>query len=469
MSPNTGEGLWHRFRFSSQPRLWLTLLLVVVALGVLAPQLDPRPLTFFDGLGYFSYLPALFEGRPFDLQEFAYPPLHAQWRNYPGTGRTVNPWGVGPALSWLPWYAGARLLYPGLGPMDQLLWRSCALGTLVTALAGVVLLFWALAAVLPRWAAGAGALAGLVATPVLAYAANVPFTSLALSFALVSAVLWLTLTRDLGRPWVWLAMGMACGLLAASRPQAMIFAALPLARRRPSGGQAALGGLGFLLLFFPQMLYWRMTFGSWLVLAQQQSIPEFFRVPAVGSVLFSPKHGLFSTHPLLLVGAGGLVALALRPGWRRLGVMALGLVAVETVVNALPFDWWGGWSFGARRFCEAMPLFALGIGYAFSRLPWLTLAGVAAAWWNLALLWAWTTDIPQYQYCFQLYGRSIHPVSPLSVAVVGAVARHLATTPGLAAGTAGSLALAGWLLARSRAGKRGAREEQAVSPAGRQP
>lgn len=140
-----------------------------------------------------------------------------------------------------------------------------------------------------------------------------------------------------------------------------------------------------LLAFFPQMLMWRMTYGHWLVNASR---PGYLGRPALLQVLFSPRHGLFLWHPLLLVGLAGLVALARRPGLRRLAVAALLVFAAQVVINAMPVDWWGNAGFGARRFCSTLPLLSLGLAYALSKLPWLAPAPVLAAYWNFGLLWA---------------------------------------------------------------------------------
>ena len=85
-------------------------------------------------------------------------------------------------------------------------------------------------------------------------------------------------------------------------------------------------------------------------------------------VLFSGFHGLFSWHPVTLVGVTGLVAL-----WLRSPVVALALggffVAQVLVVSSYD-TWWGGASFGARRFVNCTPVFALGLAALFE---WLRL------------------------------------------------------------------------------------------------
>lgn len=408
-------------------------LLAVLGVGLLVslPQLATAPLRYFDALGYFCYLPAAFEGHPFqldDLKELELERCHvkAPWRSWPATGRVVNPWGVGPALGWLPWYAGARLLYPTAPADSPPFWRACAIGTVAISLAGLAFLYLALASRLPRWPAAGGAAACVLCTPIYAYVGLVPYYSHHFNFALCSLLLWLLLTRPLGQGRAWLAMGLVVGLLASSRPQLCLLALVPWLAGRPRPAHLALAAGGCLVGFFPQMLYWRMTFGQWLVNPQAELWQGFFHVPAVWQVLFSLRRGILLWHPLLWVALAGLVW-----GWRR-GKLPAGLVVgslivlgLETVLNSAAADWWGGWGFGPRRFSGLMPLLAAGMGVALARLPWLVIALTGAAWWNAALCWGWWQTGGRLYWAtlarYTILHYPLYPVAAVSVAVVAAV------------------------------------------------
>jgi hypothetical protein len=415
---NQPRAIWRNRDF------WLALLLVAIGLLIILPRFQPAPHVHGDGLGYFSYLPALFAGRPFDLYEFAAPKQHVRWRHYRATGRTVNQWCIGPAVAWLPWYAAGRLLYPQFPLTDDRMWIACGVGTIVITLSGIVLLFLALRALVPWWAALAAAAAGLLCTPVLAYSTAVPFFSHHLTFALVGVLLWLVLTRDLrSAAWApWAVAGLACGLLTATRLPRAFFAILPFAMiwpHKPQLRQVTAFGAAFLLMFAPQMLFWKMTFGQWLVIPQTAIRPNFLRAPAVWQVLWSPLHGLFFWHPLLLVGIIGLGFALWQPALRRLAALALILFAIETLMNAMPFDWWASWAFGARRFCDIVPLLSVGLAFLLMRLPILLVAVLAAGWWNLAMLWAWMRPAPEPS------GFVLHPEQPLTLPVARAILAHL--------------------------------------------
>ena len=81
--------------------------------------------------------------------------------------------------------------------------------------------------------------------------------------------------------------------------------------------------------------------------------------PAIVPILFSAQHGLFAWHPVTLLGFLGLI-----PFWKRnpyrTAVVVLLLVGF-VYVNASLVGWWGGASFGMRRFVGVLPFMAPGI------------------------------------------------------------------------------------------------------------
>ncbi len=72
-------------------------------------------------------------------------------------------------------------------------------------------------------------------------------------------------------------------------------------------------------------------------------------------LLFSSWHGLFSTHPVLLVGLVGLLWSIRRR--QPLGVAFLLAFVPMTVLNSAVDDWWAGSSFGMRRYDSLLPFF----------------------------------------------------------------------------------------------------------------
>lgn len=115
---------------------------------------------------------------------------------------------------------------------------------------------------------------------------------------------------------------------------------------------------GIFLAFIPQMLAWQILYGSPLTAPQGEGFFQFFR-PEMLNVWFSTKRGLFTWSPILLFAVLGFVPLFQKN--RLLGAATILIFVLETYVNSIVNDWWGGEAFGARRFISLMPFFALGL------------------------------------------------------------------------------------------------------------
>jgi hypothetical protein len=101
-----------------------------------------------------------------------------------------------------------------------------------------------------------------------------------------------------------------------------------------------------------------VLYGSPITAPQGGGFFQFLH-PELLNVWFSTKRGLFSWSPILIFGLVGFV-----PLYRKnhlLGAAALVIFVLESYVNSIVNDWWGGEAFGARRFISLMPFFALGL------------------------------------------------------------------------------------------------------------
>jgi hypothetical protein len=163
--------------------------------------------------------------------------------------------------------------------------------------------------------------------------------------------------------------------------------------RRTLGGSAVFLA-AMILAFSPQMMAWHAIYGSWIARSPVGPQVRWFD-PHLVDILWSARNGLFSTTPLLYLGAIGLVVLAFaRPA---IALPALAAIAVMTYFNACIQDWWGSAGFGARRFDGTVPLFALGMAAfidagaaVLKRYPrTLTVAALSLlALWNVAAVGA---------------------------------------------------------------------------------
>jgi hypothetical protein len=174
------------------------------------------------------------------------------------------------------------------------------------------------------------------------------------------------------------------------RPEYAVLAALPLvdvalelraalAERAGRGARVArlvelarglaMGALGAAIAFSPQMIAWRIQYGTLATIPQGQSFMQW-GASLWSEVLFHPRAGLLPWTPLAVPSLVGLGLL-----WRRERGLAgplFALVALVVYVNGAAWDWWGGYSYGARRCSSLFAPLALGLAvFIQAAWPWL--------------------------------------------------------------------------------------------------
>lgn len=322
------------------------------------------------------------------------------------TRKPGNPFGMGSAVLWLPFLmitslvaklfaaAGADVSTNGFGSATLL---AVHLGTWSYALMSVALVSAAIRgwpkgpAPSARRAAMAGALLG---TPVLYYVLQLPSFSHVCSMFAVALLLYLSLRwRDgwtVGRAVV---IGATLGVAGLVRAQELGWWILPVAvawwggalRGRRDWALVAVYTAVAALVFLPQVLVWSSIYGSPTRIPQGAGFLQF-SLGRLWNVLGSSYHGLLAWSPVVAGAIGGWCLLTKRRDTRVLGVVLLAGFVIQWLVNSLPYDWWAGWSYGARRFIDCVPIFAVGLaaiartGVA-ARVAIYILAGAGVVQW----------------------------------------------------------------------------------------
>jgi hypothetical protein len=279
----------------------------------------------------------------------------------------------------LPFYLAAELV-EGWGASDG--WsrthhRAIEMGGVLYWSAG--LLFLALA--LQRWRAATmwPALLTLCAvafgTNTFYYAFRSPGYSHVYSFFLVCLALY-TIHADKGRPmraamrWLFL---FACALIVLVRPVDIVavlalLGLLALEHRREfrSPRFYLQGVLAALVVAAPQLIYWRLAHGSWVVYSYGDEGFTNWATPKLCEVLMAPGNGLLPHAPVLFLLPLALVALWWQDRKRTLLLTAaLGLIIYS-------FAAWHAWAFGCgygmRPFVQYVPLAAIPLWALFVRL-----------------------------------------------------------------------------------------------------
>jgi hypothetical protein len=365
----------------------------LAGIAVIAIALTFKPVVENDGVGYFVYLHSVVVDHDLDLTDEYTAAAAAGVQVWPGlvgqrtpTGMVADYFPVGAAILSLPLYLAALALQPSGEPQfGPPFTQAFALASLLYGLLALALAYrLGLAITGSAWAAGLGAVAAALATPFVYYLLYEPSYSHTFSAFAVAAFLLAWWTRREQRSTAgWLGLGLLGGLMAAVRWQdgpllAIALLDLPRARWR-----VLLLAPGALVAFAPQLWVDLVIFGTWLPVrpAGQELTPLSGHYL---EVLFSSYHGLFVWSPILLAAAAGIALLR----EKAFAVAAGYAFILETAINGAAPDWWGGYTFGMRRFLDLVPFAAVGMAALAVRLgPKLAALGAAAfTAWNLVLV-----------------------------------------------------------------------------------
>lgn len=354
-----------------------------------------------DGFFGFMYLPGLVLHHSFDLGKPA-----AEWVATLGrelTGLTANPCPIGPVILWLPFYLLGLLFHklaqlPGVGFLLTLLvptldgklplsgrteadFYMAGLGSLVAGMWGILILFRLLCRRVSRSAARFAIVGAVLASPLFWYLTTQPLYQHATAFFAVTMLIdaWdrdgnsLSLRRCL-------LLGFWSGFAALQRPQEALWM-LPIGlsvlgqivgHLRRQAGREALRSLchGLLILavaaltFLPQVLLWIHYYGSFR--APQRAGHFLWGSPALVESLFSMRAGIFPWVPAMYLAVVGIGLSCRRQAGFTLALLLTALL--ELYVNASAWDFHGSWSFGPRRYTDAILVLALGLGVLYTVL-----------------------------------------------------------------------------------------------------
>lgn len=369
------------------PRLLRLFVPFVAGLGLLAQvyiysvPLAEAPIRS-DGISYHAYLPSIvLHGSPrlwpvADDQYGGAFPEHTGILRWPNTSWWLNPHPIGAAVFMLPFFllAHALTLWSNLPPDGFSLYyqMGASLSGLVYGVAGLAIL----QRVLARHHSDAVTLATLVlitfGTNLFHYLTFDATFSHAYGVFLVAALLWI-LERFQRAPdsrtavWLGLVIG-ALFLVRHSHLILVLLVALSAPRRiwewrRPLLLAAAVS----LLVALPQLAIYKAVTGHW-VISPYTLLPATmnFAAPEVIGVLFWLPKGLLFWSPVLWLVPAGLVLARGHAGTLRAATILI--VALQAWLIGAWYDWQFGGSFGHRGFTDLLPVFAVFVAAALSRL-----------------------------------------------------------------------------------------------------
>jgi hypothetical protein len=143
------------------------------------------------------------------------------------------------------------------------------------------------------------------------------------------------------------------------------------------------GGSGMLLGGLPQLIAWKIQFGSFFAFPHQGVFnyvrPNFYEV-------WFGVHGLFIWHPFLAVCVLGLFIMLIKKETRNTAVLFLIALLAQSYICALPTDPGASCSFGMRRLTEYIGIMAFGFGPFFTLIKPKRRLLTSSALWLLCLI-----------------------------------------------------------------------------------
>ncbi len=373
-------------------RLWLLAIagLALVLTFLLEPVDLPAGLHGPDGRNYLSQLDSLLFDR--DLLLYNNNALLDQTILVTPTGYALELHNVGTALAFLPFHALGYLTCRATGgsctgqDLATAVWLS--LGNWVYGLLALAMTWRLITRYTARRWAMLSVAAVALGSPFFYYWSRFFNPHMPALFLIALFTLVWDRTRDERPLRTWLLLGLLAGAAACIASYHIVILLLPVTdwvsalfrRRSPSAichpppvirhllSAVALFA-GALAGFAPQLVTWKLMFGSFLGTPYSRQL--FWLQPGLPDLLFSSYHGLYFYAPILLVATAGFVPLFRRD--RRTALSLLLAFAATVYAASCNIAWWGGASFGARYLLATLPWLALALAVLLATARWRAL------------------------------------------------------------------------------------------------
>ena len=357
----------------------LTLFLLVAVCAWYGKNLDTwgkNTIIRNDVIMYYAYLPAtfIFYDLNFDFTRELPPDFEGEiWLQTAPSGKPILRMTMGLAILWAPFFLAAHLLAHLLG--ESTLGYSWPYSFFIF-VAAVFYLFvglFYLRKVLLRYYTDMIAAITLalvvLASNLMYYVISEPGMSHVFNFSLISTFLYFSIRWTESPGWRYsVTLGLLAGLIVLIRPVNILVLLFPaligvsgfrgfFQRIYKNWNWIAIAGVCALLVFLPQMLYWKAQTGYFLFNSYMDSGKFFFLQPEVINGLFSFRKGWLIYTPVMIFALTGFFRL------RKYAPDLFFPVLVFAVVNSyVVYSWWCWWyggSFGSRPMIDMYGIMAL--------------------------------------------------------------------------------------------------------------
>lgn len=334
----------------------------------------------WDAYEYYLYLPSVFVHHNFNL-DWAMPELHKigdgfQWDFLSPAGKPVGRMSMGLAMLYAPFFlmghAGAYLSGAETNGFSAPYYFFMLLGTIVLAMCANMLL----RNVLKRWFTDEATAVTLLilnlGTNLFYFVTSVPLITHAANFFLFAAFLYLTIRWYRKYDVITsLLLGHVAAFIILVRPtNAVGLLLFPLWNLRhfylfgerfslfvKQGRQLFLMALSAVLVFLPQLIYWKMQTGQWYYYSYGFLGAFYFDTPHLWDGLFSYRKGWLLYTPVMLFSLAGFFVL--HKYVKGLTGWLVFLLALHFYVVVSFWCWWYGAGFGLRPMVDIYPLLSI--------------------------------------------------------------------------------------------------------------
>lgn len=351
-----------------------------------------------DVIMYYAYLPAtfIFHDLDFDFVKDLPKDFEGQiWLQRAPSGNTVIRMTMGLSVLWLPFFFLAHGLAHLLGVSTLGYSWPYSLSIFVAAIFYLFVGLYYLRKILLRYFTDFVTAVTLTlvvfATNLMHYVISEPGMSHVYNFALISAFLYFSMKwTEAANVKNTIILGLLAGLIVLVRPVnilVLIFPALigvssmkELTNRITQNWKwIIVAGVFSVLVFVPQMIYWKVQTGHFFFNSYMDQGKFYFLRPQIINGLFSYRKGWLLYTPVMVFAFLGFIWLKKYVSGFLIPILIFAVVNIYVVFSW--WCWWYGGSFGARPMIDmygimALPLAAF-IQFINEKKNWLK-AGVAA-------------------------------------------------------------------------------------------
>jgi hypothetical protein len=350
-------------------------ILIAFCIGLMltaGDYLDKSKIIIFDVACYYNYLPAAFKYQSFDFVNL--PMRH---------GFAVSPEGIvcektsmGLAFLYMPFYLIAVLYTKMAGLPNDEYSSPFMLALNVSAIfylaLGLIFLRKILLLFFSDKVTALGISIVFLGSNLLFYSAYDGPMSHVYVFSLISIFIWLLISWQKRQRWnTSLLLGLITGLLTLIRPSTaliFVFVLFFFFYNRQSSVQSfkllmknikqvGLAFIVIILVWVPQMLYWKYATGSWLYFSYAGE-KFFFNNPLIHLGFFSYRNGWLMYSPVMIFSIIGMFFLRGMLKQFRLAIIIYFLISIYVI-----FSWWCWWwvGLGIRAMIELYPVLAIAL------------------------------------------------------------------------------------------------------------